>query len=482
MMKARQAVYFAIGIWLVVAATAEESHETDWQACRELLAPDLDGVSCEKYGDQSEIQIQSEKRYFGLGMIENAKPYFYLIEEADNDEPPFPCLLESGALPYCEVSYEGVTGQTIIPVRNTVGYEEGGGVFESIRIHTPGNSQVERADFYKWTRWYQVRLNLMRSAPLRQFDRQANFISISDSSVRYHFPSFRFQEIDNVQIFRMYNGEYKVDDGGRGRSAGRIEAETANAWFALAGSWKRFTGTYTIVKANDASIFQVFTNKERQWSVKLEVDRSGRLRYKERRGSIKFPFGETESALGRPFVVTVCDNGTTAEIFVDGVSMSDGPTNGNWARPNDAKTHFRWGTYVSVKKDNGELNSAVDSIMFVVGSKVEEVQGETCGPREQFSPTPSLLPSSSSSSLPSSLPLPSTSPSLLPSTSPLSALLSIDNVSPPPFESGSSTVVDIVEVPEASPDLVASGCETRWSYRLFSWMAKLFALLSWAFP
>merc|ERR1712129_185718 len=105
----------------------------------------------------------------------------------------------------------------------------------------------------------------------------------------------------------------------------------------------------------------------------------GALRYVERRGAERLVFGE-ESALLRPFVVTVCDNGVVAEMFVDGVSMSDGPTDGGWERADGEKTHFRWGTYVTTTNRYGMDNAAVDSLMFVAGSRVDDVEGDTCAP------------------------------------------------------------------------------------------------------
>lgn len=310
--------------------------------CEDLLAPDLTGVSCT-------VDSNTSKRKYGEHMVQNNQPIMYKVDESDNE--PFPCLLDSGLLPICETSYGGVLGQTIIPHRNyrkemigPTGFDGNGVIEQNIRIHTVGNTNVVRDDFPLWSRWYQ--------------------------------------EYQNTQIFRMHNGEYKVDDNSRGRSAARIEAESVDQWKAGA-SWKRFSATYTLVKANDATIFQVFSSNI-QWSVILDVDREGVLRYVERRGNKKLIFGD-ESALLRPFNVVVCDNGSVSEVFVDGVSMSDGIPYGDatdgtgWPRPDGAKTHFRWGTYVTSKNRAGEKNDAVDSLMFVAGAKIEDM-GSSCGP------------------------------------------------------------------------------------------------------
>jgi len=316
-------------------------------SCNDILKPD-DSVDCDG-GDSG--GDTTKKRKFGAGMVQNAKPSMYTVKEEDNK--PFACLLSSEELPICETSTKGVKGQRIIPSKHfrkgNYGYESGkSNIVQDIRIHTTGNTNVNRNDFSKWTRWYQ--------------------------------------EYGNTQIFRMHSGEYKVDSDSRGRSAGRIEAEMSEWWPATetGTSWKRYTGTFTIVKANDSTIFQVFTNGGVYWSVILDVDRFGALRYVERRGETKYVFGEGESVIRRPFTVTVCDNGEFAEIFVDGVSMSDGipyggPDSG-WPRPDNSKTHFRWGTYVTSSNREKEENKAVDSLMFVAGSRVDDVNGQTCGP------------------------------------------------------------------------------------------------------
>lgn len=317
--------------------------------CLALLAPDMEGVQC------GTDDLEGTKIKWGINMTpqENLSPgdmVMYITTEPDNE--PFPCLLESGELPYCETSTTGVVGQKITPHKNykeriNSGYDKTGEIVGDIRIHTPGNTNVNRADFPKWSRWYQ--------------------------------------EFKNVQIFRINEGEYKVDSDSRGRSAARIEAESREAWPALSNSWKRFTGTFTLIKANDATIFQVFWSGGKAWSVILDVDQAGHLWYVERRGITKDVFGPDVSVLLRPFVVTVCDNGLAAEVFIDGVSQSStgGPYDGvsdGWPRPDGAKTHFRWGTYVTSVNRNKEINKAVGSLMFVAGSRVDDVEGETCGP------------------------------------------------------------------------------------------------------
>ena len=327
---------------LTGAVSVEKARQTS--TCEEVLAPDISDVtSCA-------VEPNTMKRKYGENMIQNSRPVMYIVEESDN--VPFACLLASGALPYCETSYGGVVGQTIKPSWNyrkvlPSGFEARGEIVQGIRIHTPGNANVVRADFPLWTRWYQ--------------------------------------EYRNVQIFRINRGEYKVDSASRERSAARIEAESAISWPAsdTGMAWKRYTGTFTIIKANNSTIFQVFSSNI-DWSVILDVDEDGVVRYVERRGIKKYPFGENVSALLRPFEVVVCDNGSVSEVFVDKVSMSDGipygGPNSTWPRPEGSKTHFRWGTYVTGLTRQKETNTAVDSLLFVAGSKVEEIYSRTCGP------------------------------------------------------------------------------------------------------
>ena len=138
---------------------------------------------------------------------------------------------------------------------------------------------------------------------------------------------------------------------------------------------------------NDSTIFQSFTSGDRQWSIILDLDRNGMLRYVERRGNERYVFGEGESVLLPPFEVVVCDNGEYAEVFVDGVSMSDGVPyggeEGGWPRPEGVRTHFRWGTYITTYNREGNENSAVDSLIMAAGSRIERVEGSTCGPRSE---------------------------------------------------------------------------------------------------
>ena len=161
-----------------------------------------------------------------------------------------------------------------------------------LTIHTLGNPVIAHDHFAKWSRWYQ--------------------------------------EDGNTQIFRLFKGETNVSN--QRANAARVEAFSINdRWLPEPNVWREFGARFTVIKSSGCvgfhhcSIFQAKGNNIDHWSVMLRVDENGDLWYHPRRG-----FAEENSidrkliaknVIGRPFDLTVLDNGLDYEMFIDGQSV-----------------------------------------------------------------------------------------------------------------------------------------------------------------
>jgi hypothetical protein len=225
-------------------------------------------------------------------------------------------VLKSGELPVGRNSTGGVTGSRI-DVDNKlveVGPNANREIARGIRIHTLGNSVIPRRDFPKWSRWYQ--------------------------------------EDGNTQVFRLFKGETNVRN--TRKQAARVEAFSDVKW--RRGDWHEWVGTYTIIKAHGAAIFQAKNNKS-NWSVMLNMDDRGNITLNHRRGRDEVI---ARNMICKPFHVRIRDNGHEYEVYLNGDKMGSG----SWARP-EGHTCFRWGMYI------GANDQRHDAMIFVTGAAVD---------------------------------------------------------------------------------------------------------------
>ncbi|MFM7181484.1 MAG: hypothetical protein ACKO2G_08485 [Verrucomicrobiales bacterium] len=228
-------------------------------------------------------------------------------------DPAFADLLKEKKIPIGRNSTEGVTGSGINVNNKLVerGQNAGNPIPENIAIHTLANSVIPRAQFRRWTRWYQ--------------------------------------EDGNTQIFRLFEGEHNVRNARP--DAARIESFSRISW--TKGDWHEWQGTYTIVKPHGCAIFQV-KNSENDWAVMIGLSDKGDISLLHRRPkkSVTLATGMT----GKSFDLKVSDNGQDYEVF-----FNDKPVGkGSYARP-EGTTAFRWGMYDKTLKH--------DALIFVTGAK-----------------------------------------------------------------------------------------------------------------
>lgn len=233
-------------------------------------------------------------------------------------------IIEKGLIPISEQSTTGITGSTI-DVNNYHpliydGLYKNYPIYSDIRIHTLGNSSIERSDFSKWSRWYQ--------------------------------------EDGNTQVFRLFQGEHNVRNDRR--PAPRIEAETNIYTNGTKGEWHEWSGRYTILKAGKFCLFQIWGYSEYKPNgsglMMIEMREDGSVYYNPRDGGSTQTF--LYNAVGQSFDLKVRDNGLDYEVYINGVLKYE------HTLERTGGCHFRWGLY-------GGQNVPEDIMMFVTGAQVD---------------------------------------------------------------------------------------------------------------
>jgi len=232
-------------------------------------------------------------------------------------DPTFAEIMKDGDLTPGKNSTTGVKGSTI-RVKDALlklSPDARRKIPEEIKIHTLGNSVINRSGFPNWTRWYQ--------------------------------------EDGNTQVFRLFKDEENVRN--KRKLAARVEAFSKLSWGR--GEWHEWVGTYTIIKPHGASIFQVM-NSESEWAMHLTMGSSGNVAYNHRRGGGSKVIATNMA--GKPFHIRVRDNGHDFELFLNGKSQGKG----TYDRP-QGKTNFRWGMYL------GASEVSHDAMIFVTGAGID---------------------------------------------------------------------------------------------------------------
>ncbi|WP_254097253.1 Ig-like domain-containing protein [Aquimarina sp. Aq107] len=215
-------------------------------------------------------------------------------------------IIDNGLIPIGVNSIAGLTGSTINVNNNLVegGVYAGRDIEQDIDIHSPGNSEIQRSDFHKWTRWYQ--------------------------------------EDGNTQIFRLFIDEYNVRNDRPG--APRIEAESDFEYNYDQDVWYEWSGRYTIIKAQDVNIFQIFADPEGDRGstgvMMLGLRENGNMYWNKRSedGTPTRTFAENME--GKSIDVMVRDDGHDYEVWINGELFE---TNETMRRVSNS--HFRWGMY-----------------------------------------------------------------------------------------------------------------------------------------
>ncbi len=234
----------------------------------------------------------------------------------EGSDVTFAELVKSGRVPAGRNTKIGMTGSKIKVENRLVELtpEAKRPIEKAILIHTLGNSAIPRADFPKWSRWYQ--------------------------------------EDGATQIFRLFKGETNLRN--QRALAARIEAFSELHW--QRGAWHEWNGTYTIIKPHGAAIFQV-KNNVNDWSVQINMNDQGDVILNRRRGK-----DETiaTNMVNKPFFLRMRDNGHDYEVYLENKKVGDG----SYARP-DGHTAFRWGMYL------GKNEVKRDAMIFVSGATVK---------------------------------------------------------------------------------------------------------------
>lgn len=229
----------------------------------------------------------------------HASPLF----KQEGTDPTFTELISSGRLKKGKTLKTGVNGSRIIVDRALVetSRESKQPIPSAIRIHTLANSMIPRADFGKWTRWYQ--------------------------------------ECGSTQVFRLFKDE--VNTRNNRPNAARVEAFSVLTW--QKGDWHEWSGTYTIVKPHGAAIFQA-KNNINDWSVQINMNMAGDVILNHRRGPDKVI---AKNMVGKPFRIKVRDNGEEYVVFLNGAEIGRAPSNARLGNPLSAggcilvKTRFQ---------------------------------------------------------------------------------------------------------------------------------------------
>jgi hypothetical protein len=245
---------------------------------------------------------------------ETPKPASPLYSQKGSD-PAFADLLKAKKIPVGRNSTDGMTGSTINVNNKLVerGQNARNPIPKDIAIHTLANSVIPRAQFNRWTRWYQ--------------------------------------EDGNTQVFRLFQGEHNVRNARP--DAARIEAFSRLSW--TKGEWHEWQGTYTIVKPHGCAIFQV-KNSVNDWAVMIGLSGDGDISLIHRQPKQRVTLAKNMT--GKSFDLRIRDNGHDYEVFFNEKSVGKGSYN----RPRGT-TSFRWGMYDKTLKH--------DALIFVTGAKFQ---------------------------------------------------------------------------------------------------------------
>jgi hypothetical protein len=231
-------------------------------------------------------------------------------------------ILDNNLIPTNQTSYAGITGSDIDVNQDHTAISSSPykdrAIQNDIAIHTLGNETVPRADFPKWSRWYQ--------------------------------------EDVNTQIFRLFKDEINVRNTTWYKP--RIEAElkdhTTGSTVNNNAEWAEWSGTYTIVKPVNAEIFQIWGSPD--VVLMLHMKSSGEIQYNPRDGSGFRTM--VANATGGSFNVRVRDYGNRYEVYLNDVFFAGR----NYTRTSGGG-HFRWGIYHS------GAAVANDCMIFVTGAQ-----------------------------------------------------------------------------------------------------------------
>jgi autotransporter-associated beta strand protein len=260
-------------------------------------------------------------------------------------------LVDSGVIVVGERFHPGPVLGSTIEVNNALLEQQTGAhgpIPQGIRIHTQMNGSIQRASFPNWTRWYQ--------------------------------------EDENVQVMRLFEGEQNVRSGiGADGSPGRIEAFFP-AFVVEPGTWALWEGTYTIIKPLSSNIFQLFHEGGQLWAFHLRMSSTGSITFNRRREIAGLPSTITiaTNMVGRSLSIRVYANGFEYEVFkkVLGEDADWVPvTTGSYTEAVNNRISFRWGMYRGSQPGQTIPN---DGLLFVSGANWSVSSGPAEGPSATY--------------------------------------------------------------------------------------------------
>ena len=246
-------------------------------------------------------------------------------------------IVDNNLIPIARNSTAGITGSEITVNREFLETGMYGHlpIDSNISIHTLGNSRIRRNDFDKWSRWYQ--------------------------------------EDGNTQIFRLFAGEKNVRNNRAGSP--RIEAFSPVRY---SSGWNEWVGRYTIIKAQNLNIFQIFGDGPggNTGQMMLELRANGDVIFNPRRSRSHARVTLLTNTEGTSFDIRVRHNGNEYEIYVNGELRIEHFVESR-------NNHFRWGMY-------GHNDMPGDAMIMITGATVNP-EGIT-PPAEDASTLSSSIP------------------------------------------------------------------------------------------
>lgn len=215
-----------------------------------------------------------------------------------------------------------------------------------------------------------------------------------------------YQEHNNTQVFRLFDGEYNLRNDWRGKSAARLEAfSTELGWQYSTESptWHTFEGMYTIISPTDSDLLQLYSTPNlMRWTILISLLPNGSVVLSQR-GDNRTEQGPTNhtivitrdemtgskrlNAYALPqFVLKVMDNGRETKTFINGELVShfydtnrvagntvfkEGHAT-NMSVETAVKWYFRWGVYAKSHQalHAGVENHCAGSLVFVSGANI----------------------------------------------------------------------------------------------------------------
>ncbi len=178
------------------------------------------------------------------------------------------------------------------------------------------------------------------------------------------FNSNRFLRPNSfTEVFKLYPGDSNIRGDGSGTAYARIEAYMGpDVRFSPSGSWHTFRAFYQIdTDLADISIAQMFDYSQVHPQIMIRF-LDGHKVYAYPRGQGAQPNGQPlgTGLRGQKFAIKIRSNGSTSQIYFNGVLKWQGPVANNAP---SASNGFRWGIYNNSVPDSFSRVTVSDIIV-----------------------------------------------------------------------------------------------------------------------